>query len=323
MSAINANIVVEPITLNVTESSINQTVTVDPINLSVYTSAPQNTSPGGSDTELQFNNANSFGGLANSSVSSGTLTFSNLANLKIAGGTNGYFLQTDGAGALTWNAGTTTPGSANPGGANTQIQYNDAGSFGGTAGFTFDEVTGNVNIPGIYNGDGGGLSNVTSAFATTAGTVTTAAQPNITSTGTLSALTVSGTTTIQQGIEDVQLIGAQTGTYNFDMLNGSIQYATANAAANLVLNFRGDAGTTTNAFLANGKSVTSTYLLTNGTTPYAITGIEIDGVSQTINYPGGTVPGVSANAISSYTFTLIKTSTTPTYTVLASGTQYF
>ena len=195
MSEINANIVVEPITLNVTESSINQTVTVEPINLSVFTSAPQNTLPGGSDTELQFNNSNSFGGLANSSVSSGTLTFSNLANLKIAGGTsgyvlatngsgvlswsdviantnyanfanvannlnatttsnvvigggtNGYFLQTDGAGALTWNAGTTTPGAGVPGGANTQIQYNDSGSFGGTSGFTFNEVTGNVAMP--------------------------------------------------------------------------------------------------------------------------------------------------------------------------------
>ncbi len=191
MSAINANIVVEPITLNVTESSINQTVTVDPINLSVYTSAPQNTLPGGSDTELQFNNANSFGGLANSSVSSGTLTFSNLANLKILGGTsgyslttdgagvlswsdanvsntanvannlnatstanvvigggvNGYVLQTDGAGVLSWTAQTGGGGVGTPGGANTQIQYNDSGVFGGFAGFTFNEVTGNVDMP--------------------------------------------------------------------------------------------------------------------------------------------------------------------------------
>ena len=39
MSAINANIVVEPISLNVTQSSITQTVTVEPINLGIFTSA--------------------------------------------------------------------------------------------------------------------------------------------------------------------------------------------------------------------------------------------------------------------------------------------
>lgn len=36
------------------------------------------------------------------------------------------------------------------GGANTQIQYNDSGSFGGNSGFTFNEITGNVNITRQY-----------------------------------------------------------------------------------------------------------------------------------------------------------------------------
>lgn len=173
MSEINANIVVEPIDLNVTQSSITQTVTVEPINLGIFTSAPLATPPGGTSGQLQFNDSNTFGGVTSTLVSSGNLTFTNLANLKINGGINGYVLQTDGTGILSWTAQTGSGGSGNPGGANTQIQYNDAGVFGGDAGFTFNNTSGIVNMPtdlnvvsditstsGAFFGDAGGLSNV-------------------------------------------------------------------------------------------------------------------------------------------------------------------
>ena len=71
-----------------------------------------------------------------------------VANIHILGGTNGYVLQTDGTGNLTWTAQTGGSGNGTPGGANTQIQYNDAGTFGGTAGFTFDNVANVLNVPG-------------------------------------------------------------------------------------------------------------------------------------------------------------------------------
>lgn len=45
--------------------------------------------------------------------------------------------------------------SAGPGGTIGQIQYNDGADYGGTAGFTFDKVTGNVAIPGSLNVTGG------------------------------------------------------------------------------------------------------------------------------------------------------------------------
>lgn len=69
------------------------------------------------------------------------------SNVIITGGTNGYFLQTDGAGNLSW-AVAGGGGSTVPGGSNTQIQFNDAGSFGGNNNFTFNKVSGNVQIPG-------------------------------------------------------------------------------------------------------------------------------------------------------------------------------
>ena len=164
----------------------------------------------------------------------------NVSNVKIGGGVNGYVLQTDGSGNLSWTeqlAG--TPGNGLPGGANTQIQFNDGGFFGGTTGFTFDKVSGAVAIPGTVSvsntvtatrlisniATGTAPFTVTSTtqvanlnvataglatFATTAnsvaganvsgqvgnaliaGTVYTAAQPNITSTGTLTSLAVTG-----------------------------------------------------------------------------------------------------------------------------------
>ena len=207
MSEINANIIVEPIDLTVTQSSITQTVAVEPISLNVFTNVSES-APGGTTGQLQYKTGpTTFGGVANTSVASGNLTFTNLANLKIDGGVNGYVLETDGTGVLNWTAQTGGGGTGSPGGSNTQVQYNDAGVFGGFAGFTFDETTsiltspGNINsTSGIFNGDGGGLSNVvganvvgtvaTATAATTAGTVTSAAQPNLTSTGTLSSLTV-------------------------------------------------------------------------------------------------------------------------------------
>ena len=74
-----------------------------------------------------------------------------VANLHISGGTNGYVLQTDGTGNLTWTAQTGGSGNGHPGGANTQVQYNDGGAFGGTAGFTFDNTSNVLSVPGDIN----------------------------------------------------------------------------------------------------------------------------------------------------------------------------
>ena len=70
------------------------------------------------------------------------------ANLHILGGSNGYVLQTDGTGNLTWTAQTGGSGNATPAGANTQVQYNNAGNLGATAGFTFDKTSNALSVPG-------------------------------------------------------------------------------------------------------------------------------------------------------------------------------
>lgn len=120
--------------------------------------------PGGSNTQLQFNNNGSFGGISNVTYNGNILSLGNVNSLSIGGGLNGYFLQTDGNGALSWAAGGGGGGNGNPGGSNTQIQFNDAGTFGGDVGFTYNKSTNtmavdNVNIAGETNL--GSVSNVT------------------------------------------------------------------------------------------------------------------------------------------------------------------
>jgi hypothetical protein len=146
----------------------------------------------------------------------GTANLGNVANVKITGGTNGYVLSTDGAGNLSWVAQSNGGGGNGvPGGSNTQIQFNDAGSFGGSGNFTFNKltnqftvagnslVTGNSTTSRLISTGATGTSpfvvNSTTPVANlaveTAATVRNGAQPNITSVGTLTGLTVAGNIT--------------------------------------------------------------------------------------------------------------------------------
>ncbi len=69
-----------------------------------------------------------------------------VGDITITGGTDGYVLQTDGTGNLSWTAQTGGGGNGTPGGANTQVQYNDAGSFGGESTFTYDKNTNMLSV---------------------------------------------------------------------------------------------------------------------------------------------------------------------------------
>lgn len=73
--------------------------------------------------------------------------------LPAADGTSGQVLSTNGTGTLAW---ATAGGGGTPGGSNTQIQFNDSGSFGGDADFTWDKTNNILNIHGIRISRGSG-----------------------------------------------------------------------------------------------------------------------------------------------------------------------
>jgi hypothetical protein len=152
---------------------------------------------------------------ANNANFTGNVNLGNVGNVKLLGGLNGYFLQTDGAGGLTWSQanGGNGGGNGSPAGANSQVQFNDVGNFGGNAGFTFDKVlnlltVGNVTTNNIT------ASNVIATLVS--GELTTAAQPNVTSLGTLSALSVVGNITSGN-------VYANAGTIGANLLSGTLR----------------------------------------------------------------------------------------------------
>jgi hypothetical protein len=79
-------------------------------------------------------------------VFQGNVTVNNAYTLPSADGTVGQVITTDGSGTLSF-----TTVSANPGGSNTQIQYNSDGNFAGTDAFTFDEATSTLET-GVVKG---------------------------------------------------------------------------------------------------------------------------------------------------------------------------
>lgn len=117
---------------------------------------------------------------------------SNVSNINSVGNITASYFIGNGS-ALTGVTASVTPA-----GANTQIQFNDSGALGANSNFTINTTTGVLSATS-FSGNGANLSSITGAnvsgtvsAATTAGTVTTAAQPNITSVGTLTSLVVSG-----------------------------------------------------------------------------------------------------------------------------------
>jgi hypothetical protein len=206
---------------------------------------------------------------------SGTSNLGPIGNITITGGENGYFLQTDGEGRLTWapsgNGG--NGGNGIPGGANTQVQFNDQGNFGGDAGFRYNKTsnilyvsgniettnftaTGNIVVANIvassnvtanyFIGDGSQVTNVdatTANSANYAGNVTVAAQPNITSLGTLTSLTVTGNVSA-----------------NYFLGNGALLTGIANSNFAPTSNFANFAG---NVTLSSQPNITSLGTLIN------------------------------------------------------------
>jgi hypothetical protein len=77
--------------------------------------------------------------------------------------------------------------------------------------------------------------------------------------------------------------------------------------------------------MAVGESLTCAFLVTQGATPYYNSAVQIDGTvtGVTTKWQGGAAPTFgNASNIDVYTYTIIKTAATPTYTVFASQTQF-
>jgi hypothetical protein len=118
---------------------------------------------------------------------------------------------------------------------------------------------------------------------------------------------------------------AATGTVNYDAKTQSVLFYQTDATGNWVLNVRGDSSTTLTSLMDVGDSITVTFLVTQGSTAYYNTSVQIDGTTTgvTTRWQGGTAPtSGNASSVDAYTYAIAKTAATPTFSVFASQTKF-
>ena len=139
----------------------------------------------------------------------------------------------------------------------------------------------------------------------------------IASTITLSNVGTGGATsflsTVLESANVTTVMGAAT-TIN---IASPLVVFTSNSSANSTVNFTGLAG------MPVGNTASFVIINPNGSTAYYINTYQVDGSGTTVKWAGGApIGGTSANT-DIYSFSIIKTSATPTYNVFASVQSFF
>ena len=156
---------------------------------------------------------------------------------------------------------------------------------------------------GAVTGDKLGTGSVTSnSFAPT---VTTG---NVNLSGATSFLS-----TVFETANVTTLMGANT-TINVAQ---PLVVFTANSSANSTVNFTGLAG------MPVGNTASFTIINPNGSTARYISAYQVDGSATTVKWAGGAPIGGSSANTDIYSFSVIKTSATPTYNVFASVQNFY
>ena len=124
---------------------------------------------------------------SNTTAAAYTVTFPAAAPI------NGYYLQTDASGNLSWAA-AGGGGGGSPGGVTTNVQYNSAGSFAGDPSFSWDDTTSTLQLG---QGSGAGVPDTAILkFAHASSTYYTSIKSgNATATATYTLPTADGSTT--------------------------------------------------------------------------------------------------------------------------------
>jgi hypothetical protein len=169
-----------------------------------------------------------------------------------------------------------------------------------------------------------GLAIGTNVQAYDANNAVTNAAQTFTATQTFSG-TSSATAIVLNDAAEVATVSATaaTGTINYDITTQSVLYYTSNASANWTVNFRGSSGTSLNTLMSTGQSMTVAFLVTQGSTAYYNSAVQVDGTTSgvTTRWLGGAPTAGNASGIDSYRYLIIKTGSA-TFTVLASNTQF-
>lgn len=182
-------------------------------------------------------------------------------------------------------------------------------------GTTVQELQSGDAVTGLVIGTDVQAYNANTAFTNTAQSFT--ALQTFAGTSSVAALKTTN-------IKEVATISATaaTGTINYDITTQSVLYYTTNASGNFTVNFRGSSGTSLDTLMSTGESISVSFLVTNGSTAYYNSAVQIDSSSVTPKWQGGSAPtSGNASSIDAYTYVIFKTGSA-TFTVLASVTKF-
>ena len=285
-------------------------------------------------------NLTSHGTLTSLSVS-GISNLGAVGNVTITGGSSGQVLSTNGSGGLSFisvsSAGVSNGNSnVNIATANGNVTITSAGNTTMTITGTGANVSGTLSVSGnatigniISSGSGGNITgaNVISANLFT-GTLTTAAQPNITSTGTLASLSVTGNGTFGN-VSATTFTGALSGAATSATTAGTVTTAaqpnitSTGTLASISVSGTSNLGAVGNVTITGGSS--GQVLSTNGSGGLSFISVSSSGISNgNSNVNIATANGnVTITAVGNTTMTVTGTGANISGTLSVSGNAAF
>jgi hypothetical protein len=173
---------------------------------------------------------------------------------------------------------------------------------------------------GIYNGNTAPFSHAWLSFDKDA----PANSITVDSNGTVDLIKLSSNTILSNiQIRHTEIeSNAPSAVEPIDVITGTQWIHTADATEDFVFNIRGNSSISLNDFLTVGQTTVIQYTVTNGATPYMVTGVNIDGISQSVKWLQGSTPtSGTANGYDLYNFIITKVADA-TFIVLGQQQKY-
>ena len=160
-------------------------------------------------------------------------------------------------------------------------------------------LSGSLNVTGSVTIIGGNLNSTAATFNILSSGVGTINIGSGTTTSSFSGdVTVAGKTSLAAVVERLVNSNSSTGVVPFDLTSQGIFYVN-NPAADITTNF-------TNVPTTNNRIITPTVILSQSSTARIVSGCQIDGAWQTINWANGLTPTGTANKQDVFGFSLIR-----------------